>query len=484
VEPRHYQLLEYLPDGLVFYQVIKDNNGKPVDGIIVDVNPAFEEITGWAKEKLAGEKVNEVLPKALGDNHPWMGLWEVAPHPGNNRYERYSYYSNCWYEVTVCNSGPGMVAEIYRDITQRKQMEDTINENEKRYRLLVEHAGDGIAVAQGDYFKFANPKAFEILECAPEMLYRTPFIEFVHPEDRSLVSKKYTRRLNGKEVEQSYTVRIVSASGRVKWVDLNGVVLEWDKQPASLVFFRDVTERKQAEEALALTNEKLQEVDRLKDEFLGTLSHEIRNPLATIMMALPLLDQSEPKQSKKAKEIISRQTSHLSRLVDDLLEVTRVTQNKIELKKSKIELNRVVRQSIEDYQAMFIKKGIKLIFQPASVELYVMADSSRISQVIGNLLHNAVKYTQKDGFTLVALAEDTNKQQATIRIEDNGAGISENMLPHLFEPFTHGEYRNSDLGMGLALVKGLLEMHGGSVDVYSEGPGKGSVFTIRLPLVV
>ena len=257
----------------------------------------------------------------------------------------------------------------------------------------------------------------------------------------------------------------------------------------------DLIERAQVEQALRSSEERyrnlaqeLQEIDCRKDYFIGILSHEIRNPLASIMLCLSLLKKAEPggEQAKKAMEIIERQAAHLSRLVDDLLDVTRINRGKIELKKERLELNALVQQAVDDYREKFKEKEVTLGFQPASTELYAEADPARITQVVGNLLHNAVKYTDPGGYTLVSVTGNCIQQCAVIRVEDSGAGMSPELLKNLFVPFMQADQSmgrsGSGLGVGLFLAKGLAQLHGGDLSAHSDGPGKGSVFTVRLPL--
>jgi PAS domain S-box-containing protein len=255
----------------------------------------------------------------------------------------------------------------------------------------------------------------------------------------------------------------------------------------------DLIERAQTEQALRRSEEryrnlarKLQEADRRKDEFLGLLSHEIRNPLASIMLCLSLLGKAEPGsvQTVKAMEIMGRQAAQLSRLVDDLLDITRITQGKIEIKKELVELVNLVRRTVADFQTTFQEKGVKLELHPASAPLYAEADPVRISQVVGNLLHNAVKYTEADGYVRVIVSRDSFQQCAYIRVEDSGIGISPEILDNIFEPFIQFNTTGGGLGLGLALVNGLVRVHGGSVTASSDGPGTGSIFTVRLPLAI
>jgi PAS domain S-box-containing protein len=249
-------------------------------------------------------------------------------------------------------------------------------------------------------------------------------------------------------------------------------------------------ERRRGETALALRESErvLREADARKNEFLAMLSHELRNPLAPIKNSLFILQNArgDGEQVQRAEAVIGRQVTHLTNLVDDLLDITRVTRGKIRLEKTQLDLDEVVGRTVDDHRDLFAQTGIDLAFQPSGVRLLVHADRTRLTQVVGNLLQNAVKFTPKGGTTTV-LVEGRGEGQAVIRVRDTGAGIGVEILPCLFEPFTQAD-RTLDrskggLGLGLALVKGLVEMHDGRVAARSEGPGKGAEFEVALPTI-
>ncbi|MGI6648957.1 MAG: ATP-binding protein [Bacillota bacterium] len=254
-----------------------------------------------------------------------------------------------------------------------------------------------------------------------------------------------------------------------------------------LCLVQDITERKQFEKALIDNEikfrdlaETLQLTDRRKDKFLAILSHEIRNPLAAMRMALSLFEQDslDGEQAKKAKEILNRQVTHLSSLIDDLLDIPRITQNKIVLQKKQLELNELVTKTVKSFQFLFQEKGIQLEIKLAPTCLYVEADEIRLTQVVENLLHNAAKFTANNGITQVTIFKDNLQQNAIIQVKDSGIGMEPEMLSHIFEPFiqadTSLDRSASGLGLGLALVKDLVELHDGKVTAHSEGLGKGS----------
>ena len=241
---------------------------------------------------------------------------------------------------------------------------------------------------------------------------------------------------------------------------------------------REIAERSRAEQAL-------QEADRNKDEFLAMLAHELRNPLAPILNALQLmrLKPSET-QLQWAQEVIQRQLAHLTRLVDDLLDVSRITRGMITLAREPLEVATLITRAVETVQPLLQERDHHLALQVAEEPLRVNGDATRLTQALGNVLGNAGKYTDRGGrIELRWCREGTDVE---IRVRDNGVGISPEMLPRIFDLFTQLDRRTdhaaSGLGIGLALVRRLVEMHGGNVTAHSAGLGTGSEFVIRLPL--
>jgi signal transduction histidine kinase len=258
----------------------------------------------------------------------------------------------------------------------------------------------------------------------------------------------------------------------------------------------EVAERERAEERVRALNAdlerrvsdrtaRLEEVDRRKDEFLAVLSHELRNPLAPIRNSIYILRRAgaTADQARRAHEIIERQTEHLTRLVDELLDVTRIARGKVELRRSRVDLRDVVLRAAEDFRSMIEARGIVFLKVVPDAEVWADADAVRITQVVGNLLHNAAKYTAAGGEVAVSLGVAGGA--AEIRVRDSGAGIDPAFLPSIFDAFVQGERTlartEGGLGLGLALVKGITELHGGAVRAESAGKGHGTEFVVRLP---
>lgn len=244
---------------------------------------------------------------------------------------------------------------------------------------------------------------------------------------------------------------------------------------------RDVTERKEAEEAL-------READRRKDRFLAVLSHELRNPLAPIKMGLEMIDPEQVGSDleRRAYESIERQVDQLIRLVDDLLDVTRITRDKIELECEHLELGRLTRRTVDDHRSLFDARDVEITVETPDEPVIVDGDPNRLAQVIGNLLQNAAKFSEPGGHTKVELTTGAGGDCAQLRVCDDGIGIEPEILSTIFEPFIQADvslaHPTGGLGLGMSLVKGLVELHGGEVDVFSPGVGEGTEVTIRLPV--
>ncbi|MGC4114753.1 MAG: ATP-binding protein [Myxococcales bacterium] len=269
---------------------------------------------------------------------------------------------------------------------------------------------------------------------------------------------------SGALLDVEETAAPIHGAGR----DVEGVVL----------VVRDVSAARRAEQSLL-------DADRRKNEFLAVLSHELRNPLAPIKNSLYVLDRAVPggAQARNALEVLRRQVDQVSRLVDDLLDVTRITRNKLELERAPLDFAELVRRAVEDQRSLFEEAQIRLEANLPQAPVVVRGDPSRLMQVVGNLLQNAAKFTLPGGTTRVCVAQ-APAEKALLSVRDDGLGIPPDAMATLFQPFMQAERggRRGGLGLGLALVKGLVEQHGGEVTARSGGPGTGSEFTVELPL--
>ncbi len=282
--------------------------------------------------------------------------------------------------------------------------------------------------------------------------------------------------------------RVVDIRGRT-----NGMILVTDKEKGDFTE-EDETFLRQLAAVASLASQHvearcgLEEADKRKNEFIAMLSHELRNPLAPIRNSLYILDRAVPgsEQAQRAHRIIDRQTTHMTRLIDDLLDTTRISRGKVSLQCERLELCELVRRTVEDHRLLFTQNEVELNVQITEDRIWMKGDGARLVQVIGNLLQNASKFTGRGGKTSISVEKDLVAGVAVIRVRDSGVGIGAEMLPHLFEPFIQAD-RTLDrsrggLGLGLALVKGLVELHGGTVTANSDGAETGAEFTVRLPI--
>ena len=271
-------------------------------------------------------------------------------------------------------------------------------------------------------------------------------------------------------------VQIVSHLADVAWTIIERKRVEQARQESDARY-------REAAEALA-------ESDRNKNHFLAVLSHELRNPLAPITNSLYILDHAVPggEQAHRAQAVIGRQVGQLTRLVDDLLDVTRISHNKIPLQRQRLDLNELVRRTLEDHRLQFEANEVLIELAPAPKPVLVSGDRNRLAQVVGNLLQNAAKFTGPGGRVRAIVSVDSEGKLAVVRVADTGVGMAPEMLARLFQPFSQADATldrsKGGLGLGLALVKGLVELHGGEITAHSPGLGQGAEFVVRLPLAL
>jgi PAS domain S-box-containing protein len=321
-----------------------------------------------------------------------------------------------------------------------------------------------------------------------------PITIIIPPELRDEERRILNQIGRGERIDHFDTIRIAKDGRRVAISltvspvrDSRGVIVGASKVA------RDISERKRSEEALReserrlkASEEALRDADRRKDEFLALLAHELRNPLAPIRYALAANKKPgrTPEQLKRSEEIMARQISHMSRLLDDLLDVARITRSTLELKKAPTELTFVVGSAIDTARPVLEAKHHTLSLDLPKHTVRLEADLVRLSQVFSNLLINAAKYTDPGG--QIHLGATREGSEIVVAIRDNGIGISEDMMPRLFKMFEQAQgalgRAEGGLGIGLALVRGLVTLHGGRVEARSDGPGTGSEFIVRLPI--
>jgi PAS domain S-box-containing protein len=313
------------------------------------------------------------------------------------------------------------------------------------------------------------------------------FFELVHPDDRARLAADIAEALD-QQVDYRTDFRFLHSSGEWRWMEGRGQGFFNERGDLETLYGIgiDVTDRKHDEELLRRQAAELAESDRRKDEFLAMLAHELRNPLAPIRNALHYiqLKGSPTPDLQSARDIIDRQARQLVRLVDDLLDVSRISRGKIDLQKQRANLTMIVESAVESSRPLVDANGHRLSVRLPDDAIEIDADITRLSQVLQNLLNNAAKYTPPGG--KIELDAEREDGQVRIRVKDNGVGIPADMLTRVFEMFTQVDRRiersSGGLGIGLTLVRRLVELHGGRVEAFSEGPGRGSEFVVHLPI--
>lgn len=454
------------------------------------VNEAYYQLVGH--RELIGKPLWEALPEVVG-----QGYQELL----DGVYRTGKEYSTRAMPITLQRERDGPMLQRYIDLVYqpyKDQLGTTIGIFAQGYdvtdsvdaqaakRDSDERLRDGLDAARmvvwdwdiDDGALVYSDNIELVLGCSPPTVGAIG--QFVHPEDQEIVAAAHRRALSGagwyKEV-----VRFIRPDNHKQiWVDTRGKV-QYDadgKATKMRGVTVDVTERYQAEL-------ELREANRKKDEFLAMLAHELRNPLAPISTAAELLKLSagSDPRTRRASEVISRQVKHMTTLVDDLLDVSRVTRGLVQLEKEVVDIKSAVANAVEQARPLIESRQHGLTVRTGSSSAIVNGDRTRLVQVIANLLNNAAKYTPQGGqITLDIGVEDGTVNIAVI---DNGIGIDAKLVPHIFDLFTQAE-RTPDraqggLGIGLALVKTIVTLHGGSVTAHSEGQGEGSRFTIALP---
>jgi PAS domain S-box-containing protein len=484
-EHRSRAILESMSEGFV-----------AVDGDwrITYANGAFESVTLRRREDLVGNGFWDLFAALRGGPHE-ASLREAAAHRAATRIEAYDSQQSRWFEVNAFPmEGVGMeaggMALYFRDETDRRRAEEGV----RRLAAVAEQSSDFIGIftpdAGGIWLNPAGRRMAGLSEDTNIAAWR--MIDFFPREDRPFVRDTVMAALTGEAAEWEGELRLAQPEGRCPLpVYFKGFAVRGaDGHNLGLATItRDITAQKLAEDELRRVAADLSEADHRKSEFLATLAHELRNPLAPIRTGLDLLRMArmtgaDSVAQQRVHDMMERQLGHLIHLVDDLLDIARITRGKIELKKEPVTVSAIVTTALETSAALIESHGHELQVELPIEPLELEADVTRMVQVLSNLLNNAAKYTPQRGrITLSCWREDG---QAVIAVADNGIGIPLDAIGSVFEMFTQVrgslDRAQGGLGIGLSLVRRLVELHGGRVGAFSSGRGQGSTFTVRLPL--
>jgi PAS domain S-box-containing protein len=400
-------------------------------------------------------------------------------------------FQHFWYPVLDDQGRVAQVASFSYDITPRKRAEATLRESEARFRAVLDNSRDVLyrLNLKTGHYDYISPAVEALVGYTAEefmAIGAQAWLDQVHPDDVHVLLSLPNRPDGGIQMDLEYRQR--TKSGDYRWLS-NHVTQVYDPGGQPLYRFgnlRDITERKLHEQMLEEAKEHLKEEARRKDAFLAVLGHELRNPLAPIRNAVHLISLQSPVAEPVAAAcaIAQRQLAHLTRLVDDLLDVARIARGQVQLKRLDLDLGATLQTVLEDYRTVLAEKGLTLETHLPAVRVPIHADTTRLVQAISNLLSNAIKFTPRGG--RIRLDLGTQGRSARLRVQDDGVGIAAELLPSLFDPFRQSKETvgrsGEGLGLGLALAKGFVELHGGALTAHSDGPGGGAEFTITLPL--
>lgn len=367
------------------------------------------------------------------------------------------------------------------ELVDRRRTDTALRDGEKRYRALVDSIDQGFCVLEV-LFDGQVAVDYRFLEVNAVFEQQTGIADAVGRRMREIAPghEEHWFETYGRVATTGEPIRFeLPARALGRFYDVYAFRTGPAERRQVAVLFSDITERRRA-------TEELLEADRRKTEFLAVLSHELRNPLSAIRNGIVLLDHAPPgsDQADRARQAIRRQTDHLTRLVDDLLDIARISRGKIQLQPRAVDLREIVRRTANDQRALFEQGQLDLRLDLPAEPVWVSADEVRVAQIVGNLLHNATKFTPAGGEVAVRVSGTTAEAELVVR--DSGAGLEAHELEQMWEPFAQGDRSlartKGGLGLGLSLVKGLVELHGGTVRARSDGPGCGAEFRITLPL--
>jgi len=468
--------------------------GKSLEGIIQSWNGAAEHLFGYTAEQTVGQHISLVIPpERLAEEDDIIASLRQGKRIEHFETERVrSDGQRITVSLTISpikdESGNVVGAsKIARDITTQKRAES----DRQMFVTLVENSTDfiGICDLEGVPF-FINRAGLEMVGLSDiEEARQTPVQEFFFPEDQAkIVNEFFPEVLNNGHGEIDIRFRHFR-TGQPRWMAYKVLALtDAANQPiAFATVSQDVTERRRLTDDLRRLAADLSDADRRKNEFLATLAHELRNPLAPMSNMLEVVKRADGDGAvlKRAHETLERQLAQMIRLVDDLLDLNRITHDRLDLRRSEVELSSVIHQAVEVARPLVDAAGHHLIVDLPDEPIFLNADRARLAQLFGNLLNNSCKYTRAAGTISVSAKRVGDDVEVTVK--DNGAGIPQDKLDSIFDMFMQvdrtSERSQGGLGIGLTLVKRLTEMHGGSIEAHSAGEGQGSEFIVRLPVL-
>jgi PAS domain S-box-containing protein len=466
--------------------------GKNLDGIIDSWNAAAERLFGYKAEEAIGRHISLVIPpERLAEEDRIIATLKAGQRVEQFETERVRADGRrvlVSLTISPIKDDDGNVvgaSNVGRDITREREAEA----DRRRLVALIETSTDFIGICDlAGVPMFVNQAGLDMVGLdGIEAARRVSVWDFFFPEDQARIRDE----LFPVVIAQGHGELEVRfrhfKTGAARWMAYKVLALTDDAgQPIAIgTVSQDVTHRKELEDDLRKLAAELSAADKRKDEFLATLAHELRGPLAPLTNVLALWKRSsDVEQLKRARDTMERQLGQMVRLVDDLLEVNRITHDRLELRKERVELSQIVDHAVEANRPMIEARGHELTVKLPAEPCYLYADAARLGQVFANLLNNACKYTEPGG--KISLRADRHGSDVVVSVRDTGIGIPADKLDRVFDMFAQIDstvgHAQGGLGIGLTLVKRLVGMHDGSVEARSAGVGSGSEFIVRLPI--
>jgi PAS domain S-box-containing protein len=459
-------------------------------------NDRFAEVAGRVRASMLGRDLRELWPGVI-DSPLEAAIRKVGQERSETTLEFFDSATKHWFDVRLYPARDGGIALLFLDITDRTALEEELKQRlaaliaaKERLRSVVDHVVDGIiTIDEFGVVQSLNPSA--------ELLFGYPASEVIGRNIRMLMPDPYQSNHDDYLANYMRTgiPRIIGIGREVLGLRSDGSTFPMDLAVSTYTLeqrryftgiIRDITERKTMEGELHQLVDELRAVDQRKDEFLATLAHELRNPLSPLRNSLEILKQPDlaPTLVESARETMERQVSLMERLIDDLMDVSRITRSRVELRREIVELQSVLQQALDLSRPLATQRNHTLEADLPDGSIPLDADPIRLAQVFGNLLANACKYTEPGGH--IRLTAERHKHRVQVTIADDGIGIPGTMLHRIFDMFTQvdgtSERAHGGLGIGLTLAKRLVELHGGNITAHSDGPGAGSRFIVELPI--
>lgn len=467
-------------------------------GKVISFNPAAEQMFGYPRTEAMGRELAElIIPQTLREDHRRGLAHYLATGEGpilRRRLELTAIRATGEefpVEVSIVpikTDGETFFTGYVRDLTERKQAEKALREIEQQFRTLADTIPQLAWMAEPDGRVFwYNQRWYDYAGVAFEEMKDEGWQAVLDPDELPRVLAKFRAAIaSGEDWEDTFSLR--RRDGEMRW-HLSRMLPVRDDQGKIVRWFgtnTDVSDQIEAANELRKLAANLSEADHRKDVFLATLAHELRNPLAPIRNALSVLKQNEenPEAFDETCEMLERQVQQMVRLIDDLLDLSRISRNRIDLRKEDVVLSEVVEHAVETCRPVIDEAEHTLTVNLQAEPIHLQADKVRLAQVFMNLLNNSAKYTERGG--RIELTARVEGNEVVVGVTDDGIGIPAGMLAHVFDMFTQIDpsidRAQGGLGIGLTLVKRLVEMHGGTIEARSAGSGHGSTFIVRLPM--